>query len=321
MKTAALLLLVIASSAGYAVAADEQDADPLAAPVQRAAATLAGRNDADSLAAAAVLTLIQDRARAEQLAARANAAGPKRPDLLWLHAVLCDKMPTCDRKALEAKLRTLDPENGVTRVAALAEASDPENPGNADRLLAALAATKRVDLYWNPLIAHLSTAVASTKDLTVSQSVVSVIGVLAATSIPPFQATAKLCRGEELLREGRRARCQGIAQVFRQGDTTIVEMVGVSMTRQLFPEDSAEARAATEARRVSAYRLSTWGEDSARKIDDDAYARRYLENLHRYRREQDVIVAELVASGRSPTPPADWQPAPFPEQTAAPAAR
>jgi hypothetical protein len=238
-----------------------------------------------------------------------------------LHAVLCDKVPTCDRKALETKLRALDPENGVTLVAALAEASDPEHPGNADRLLATLAATKRVDLYWNPLIAHLGKAVASTKDLTASQSVISVIGVLAATSIPPFQGTANLCRGEELLREGRRARCQGIAQALRQGDTAIVEMVGVSMTRQLFPDDSAEARAAIEARRVSAYRLSTWGEDSARKLDDEAYARQYLENLGRYRREQDVIVAELVAAGRSPTPPADWQPAPPPNGAPGPAAR
>jgi hypothetical protein len=321
MKKAALLLLVIASSAGYAVAADEQDADPLAAPLQRAAATLAGRTDADSLAAAAVLTVIKDRARAEQLAARASAAAPKRPELLWLHAVLCDKVQDCDRKALEAKLRTLDPENGVSLVAALAEAGDPEHPGNVGRLLDALAASKRVDLYWNPLIAHLGKAVASTKDLTASQSVVSLIGVLAATSIPAFQGTAKLCRGGELLREGRRARCQGIAQAFRQGDTAIVEMVGVSMTRQLFPENSAEAQAATEARRVNAYRVSTWGETSARKLDDDAYARQYLENLGRYRREQDVIVAELVAAGRSPTPPADWQPAPPPNGAPGPAAR
>ncbi len=36
---------------------------------------------------------------------------------------------------------------------------------------------------------------------------------------------------------------------------------------------------------------------------------RYLDKLGRYRREREVIVAELTEAGRSPTPPADWQPA------------
>ena len=100
-----------------------------------------------------------------------------------------------------------------------------------------------------------------------------------------------------------------------------LEMVGVGMTRQLFPEDSGEARAANEARRVSAYRMSAWSEEPASKLEDDASARQYLENLGRYRREQDVIAAELAAAGRSPTPPADWQPTPPAAMAPNPAAR
>ena len=321
MKTAALLLVLIASATGYAATADEQDADPLAEPVQRATAVLAGRDDPDSLAAAAVLAVIKDRAGAEQLAARASAAGPKRPELLWLHAILCSSVPTCDREALEAKLRKLDPENGVTLVSALAEGRKAGDPAAMDRVLDALAASKRVDLYWNPLVAHLSKAVISTKTLTASQSVASVIGVLAGTGIPAFSGTAALCRGDELQREGRRARCQGVARALQRGDTVIVEMVGVGMTTQLWPENSPQVRAANQARRAFEYRTSVWGQDSARLLTDDTHLQQYLENLGRYRREQDVIVAELVAAGRNPTPPADWHLTPPHDGTPGPAAR
>jgi hypothetical protein len=130
MKVSALLLLVIASAAGYAASEEQQDGHPPDEQVQRAASMLARRGDPDSLAAAAALTFMKDRAGAEQLAARASAAGPNRPDLLWLHATLCGETPNCDRKALDAKLRALDPENGITLVSALVEASDtvPRRP-------------------------------------------------------------------------------------------------------------------------------------------------------------------------------------------------
>ena len=321
MKTAAALLLLVASAGGLAAGADEQDAGPLDAPVTEAAAKLGQRQDPDSLAAAAVLTSIKDRAGAEQLAARASAAGAKRPELLWLHAQLCTNVPTCDREALYAQLHTLDPENGVTRVFALAEARKADDRAEMDRQLDALAASKRVDLYWNSLIAHLADAVASTKTLTTTQSLVTVIGILAATTIPPFQGTAAVCRGEELQHEGRRARCQGVARALQKGDTSIVEMVGVGMAKQLWPENSREVRAANEARRVFDYRSSLMGQESERLLADENHARQYLERLGHYRREQDVIVAELVAAGRKPNPPADWHPAPPADGTPGPAAR
>src|SRR4051794_23743605 len=112
MKSAALLLLIVASATGYA-RAGELDARGLEKAVMNAATTLASRSDADSLAAAALFTKISDATRAEQLAARASAADPKRPDLLWLHAQLCYDLQACDRVAIDGKLHALDPENGA----------------------------------------------------------------------------------------------------------------------------------------------------------------------------------------------------------------
>ncbi len=306
MKVSAALLLAIVSAGGYA-ATEEQDAHPLDEPVQRAASTLAQREDPDSLAAAAVLTLFKDRAGAEQLAARASAAGPKRPDLLWLHAQLCETaVPGCDRKPIDARLRALDPENGITFLAPLGAAARAGNSPETDRLLDAVGSSKRVDIYWNTLIGHLATTIASTKELTVSQSVVAVTGAISATSIPPLLGTALPCRGEELQREGRRARCQGIVRALQQGDTAIMEMASTSLVARLWPEDSPEGRAAREARRIFDYRISITRADSARRLTDEAAALQYIARTSQYRREQDVIVAEIVAQGRSPVPPADW---------------
>jgi hypothetical protein len=321
MKTVAAVLFLVACATGAAAGADEQDADPLDAPVSQAAAMLSQRQDPDSLAAAAVLTLVRDRAGAEQLAARASAADAKRADLLWLHARICASVPACDRRALDARLRLLDPQNGVTQIAALSEDPSAHDPAEMDRRLDALTASKRVDLYWNPLVAHLAGAVVATKTLSVSQSLATVIGVLAGTAIPPFHGTAVLCRGDELQREGRRARCQGVARALQRADTSIVEMIGVGMARQLWPASSAQARAANEARRTFDYRASLMAEQSDRLLGDESHARHYLEKLGQYRREQDVIVAELVAAGRNPTPPAGWQPAPPEGGTPGPAAR
>jgi hypothetical protein len=322
MKTVATLLLLV-YAIGPVANGDESEAHPLEAPVSQATAMLSQRQDPDSLAAAAMLTLLKDRAGAEQLVARAraSAAGAKRADLLWLHAQLCAGAPACDRKALDAQLRALDPDNGVTLIGALAEDATADDPAGRDRQLDALAASKRVDLYWNPLIAHLASAVVSTKTLSVTQSLTTVIGVLAATTIPGFHGITALCRRDELERDGRRARCQAVARALQRTDTALVEMVGVGMTRQLWPESSAEARAAREARRVFDYRTSLMTQESERLLADDDHAAQYLEKLGQYRREQDVIVAQLVAAGRNPTPPASWQAAPPPGGTPGPAAR
>lgn len=301
MKTAALLLFIVASATGYA-ATEVPDAESLANAIDHASSVLAERSDADSLAAAALFTGLADAARAEQLAARASAAAPKRPELLWLHAQLCKDVPSCDRKPIDARLRTLDPENGAVFLPAL-RGSDA---AATDRLIAGVAGSKRIDFYWNPLIAHLATAVISTKTLAPGPSVVAVIGAASAVVIPPVAGASLPCR--DWIREERRAECKAIARAFLQGDTAVAEAAGQSMTEGLWPPESTEALAAKEARRVLAYQVSTNGKEAARRLSDEAAVQRYLDKLARYRREREVILAELAEAGLSASPPANWQP-------------
>jgi hypothetical protein len=323
MKTAALLLFIVASARVYA-GAEAPDAEAVANAMDRASSMLAERSDADSLAAAALFIGITDAARAEQLAARASLAAPKRPELLWLHAQLCKDVPNCDRKPIDAKLHALDPDNGAVFLPALQEVRPGTDAAASDRLIAQVAASKRIDFYWNPLIAHLSSAVISTKTLAPGPAVVAVMGTASAVVIPPV-AVASLPGRDWVLRDERRGECRAIARAFAEGDTAVAEVAGQSMTAGLWPPDSPEALAAKEARRVLVYQVSTNGKAVDQRLGDEAAVHRYLDKLARYRREREVILAELAEAGLSATPPADWQPgpatAPPTDGTFAPAAR
>jgi hypothetical protein len=305
MKSAALLLLIAASSTGYAGAA-ELDAQGLEKALSNAATTLAARTDADSLAAAALFTQVSDAARAEQLAARASAAEPKRPDLLWLHTQLCYDVQACDRVAIDAKLHALDPDNGAVFIHRL---QDLKGGKAGDQVLAAAAATKKVDFYWTRLIAHLAPAVISTRALPPSQSVVAVIGAASAIVIPPLKGAGVPCR-DWVPNEEQRAACKAIARSLLQGDTVLAQVAGTNLTERLWPADSREALAAQETRRTLMYQIFTNGAQGPQRLIADGGVDRYLDKLGRYRREQDVIVAELIEAGSKPTPPAGWTPVP-----------
>jgi len=320
MKTVALLMLLVAAATAYG-ADGEPDAESLGKAMTQAASVLAERTDPDSLAAAALLIGVTDGARAEQLAGRASAAAPKRPELLWLHAQLCKDVPGCNRKPIDAKLRVLDPANGAVFLPALGNPSaDTDATRQADRLIASLASSKRIDFYWNPLISHLSAAVISTQALAPGPALVTVIGAASAVLIPPVAGASLPCR-DWIPREERRNECKAIARAFLQGDTSVAEAAGQTMAQALWAPDSAEALAAKDARRVLLYQVLTNGAEAQRRLSDAAAVQRYLDKLGRYRRERDVIVAELTEAGRSPTPPADWQPAPPPKEAFGPAIR
>ena len=86
---------------------------------QQTALVLAKRTDADSLAAAGVLSrggiLSEDRHpdRSLSLLAQAAADAPERPELAWLQAQACQEAPPCEAEPLERRLRVLDPSNGA----------------------------------------------------------------------------------------------------------------------------------------------------------------------------------------------------------------
>jgi hypothetical protein len=76
------------------------------ARIAHAVDVLKMRTDADSLAAAGLLTLQKHPDQSLVLITRATIAAPERADLLWLHISMCRPGTSCDPVPLELRLRT-----------------------------------------------------------------------------------------------------------------------------------------------------------------------------------------------------------------------
>lgn len=298
---AARLLLIAGLLSGCATVAQARMAvDDRGAG--RALAGLTRRTDADSLAAAGLLSLAKHRDQSHALFARAVATKPGRADLVWLEAQSCEQAPSCDPKPIERRLRILDPSNGAGWLGALARADSQRDDEAKQAALAAIARSERVDVYWTSLIARLSRALEHTKAMSLGEAEIAVIGFLAAQGFP-YRVVSDSCRGERLQQQEVTETCRGIAKAFEQGDTYMTAMVGAAIAMRVWPKQSPQWQAANDARRAFEYRFKL-----LRKLEDhwpDARARSFLALCAQYRREQDVFRALLIQAGLRPDPPAE----------------
>jgi hypothetical protein len=264
-------------------------------------AALTQRNDADSLAAAGLMSIGNHTDQSLPLIARSTATAPERADLVWLQSQLCRQFSPCDPEPLELRLRELDPSNGAGWFGALARASSTKNAADIDAALASIGQADRIDIYWTTLVAHLSRAAARTGKISLEDAEVSIVGYLAAEAIPAYQYVSTACKGERLQNQKILADCRGVAKSFQRGDNLVTEMIGVSISKRVWPEDSPEWKSAAEARRVYEYRAKFFA-----KLDlhGEKGAKEYLALCDQHRREQDVFAAQLVAAGYDPNPPA-----------------
>jgi hypothetical protein len=270
------------------------------AHLTRAAGLMARKSDADSLAAAGLVSLAKHRDQSLSLLDRARAVAPDRADLVWLQIEICQKVPPCDSEPLERQLQTLDVSNGAGWMGALVRANAAKNDEAMDAALAAIGHAERVDIYWTTLIARLSRATAETKAVSLSEATTLVIGYLAAEAIPAYHVVFDACRGERLERAEVMADCRGVAKAFERGDTFITEMVGIRIAEHVWPEDSLEWKEAHEARRVFEFRSKYFADSDPWTV---AHTEEYLTMCAENRREQDVFLAELTARGKNPNPP------------------
>ena len=83
--------------------------------IQRIEQLLIAAGDADSLAAAAMLSIgpTVNPVQRLTLITRAVLKAPDRPELVWLNVRLCTQVDTCNPEPLEAPLHALDPDNGA----------------------------------------------------------------------------------------------------------------------------------------------------------------------------------------------------------------
>ena len=284
--------------------------------LQQAVAVLEQRSDPDSLAAAALLLPLTypagvrpaaNAAAARALLLRATTEAPARADLAWVEIEQCRQIPGCDARPEELRLRALDPINGATWINAMTRANAANDEAEKMAVLSALAATERVDVYWTTLTVHLTRALAATDKIALPEALVEVIGMLGAQVIPPYGATLSACRGERLNDAATVEDCRGVASAMERGDTVLTENIGVVIAKLVWPIDSPQWRAAAEARRVSDYRRRMSNPDMP-SLRDPRWAERYLVLCAQNRREQDVLLAELIDEGRSTEPPPDWSP-------------
>jgi hypothetical protein len=263
-------------------------------------AALLAAGDVDSLEAAALLTPKPVVERL-QLVLRAAAAAPARIDLAWLALALCIPVESCDVAPLEARLRALDPGEGSAWMGTLARTAAGTSQFAA--AFAGAAGSDRVDIYWNPLIVHVAQAVMRTRTMEDQQAVVLAIGLGAAQAIPPFQQLVRPCK--DVSQPENLGTCRKLSAALRHGDSFLVESLGLSIARRLWPASSDEYREATEQTRVLHYRLRTLGA-TVPDLTSEAGANRYLGFLAGHRTEQEAFVAALVERGISPSPPAGW---------------
>ena len=87
----------------------------------------------------------------------------------------------------------------------------------------------------------------------------------------------------------------------------MAETIGVAIARRAWPVNSQQWQAATESRRVSRYRSTTLSNLESTGDWDEANAANYLRLIKAHPREQDAIVAQLVAHDVDPTPPDKWR--------------
>jgi len=271
----------------------------------RTGAALIAAGDADSLQAAALLGVVADDPQPRlRLIERAAAAAPARPDIAWTNLQLCLRVGSCDPRPIEAHLHALDPGNGAAWSATLERSWKAKDAAALQTTLVAISNTERFGIYWNQTIAHVANAVIRTAAMEPKGAFVEAIGA-AAAQWTPEKAMTDFCQGRSLEQPDVLATCRRLSAVLRRGDTYLTEMVGLAVAMRVWPESSAEYRAAVQERRVAQYRADADERLLSRKPLDNAWVLHRLELLAAHDTEQEVVLADITSAGLNPDPPPD----------------
>ncbi len=302
----ALSCFVFANIGHAASEADRGTASERTTRLTREALVSAGT--ADSLAAA---TLFTDGsgydAPTQRLAliSHAVALAPGRADLVWLNLQICARVDSCDPGPLEARLRALDPQNAAAWSWSILRSAKINDTAAVHRDLLAISNAERFDIYYNPIVLHTTEAVLKVHTLEPRIALVTTIGYATAMIIPPFQPISNACKGDVLKSPEVVQTCRRVASVLRHGDSYLTEIAGIRIAKRVWSAGSAEYLDAVNAKRVGNYRLDMLNKTMG-TYPKNKEAESYLRLLTTHRTEQDVILAVILDSGLSPSPPPDW---------------
>ena len=281
----------------------ERNTTAAKAHVAKMVSALEAQGDADSLAAAALIGEWVSPARGLELIARAASQAPNRADLAWLNVSLCRVVSDCDPTPLEAHMRAIDPTNGAGWLGPLGRAAERNDGEERVRALGALGRTERFDVYWISSIRQASLAIERLHKWPAPESVVSVIGGMAAVVLPAYQYASRSCKGEALEQSEVLAACRGVARSLMRGDTYLTEMMGIAIGKRVWAADSEEGLRIREEERKQRYRMTAWGKLIPRQTFTNGWAKQYLEFTATVTTEQDLAAAELLRAGVPVDPP------------------
>jgi hypothetical protein len=265
-----------------------------------------------------------DTTQALQMLAAAAGRAPERADIAWLHSQLCAQVSGCEPESAEARLRKLDPGNGVAWLGALRRARARGDTAATSQILAAMGRSEYFNLYWNSLTFRVGTALsqqatgqknpqkkpekAPQKDPKnpvmdpLTSGLNEVVGWLSSLALPAFQPIKDACNGNSPSVAQARASCLQISDAMRRSDTYIVEGLGLGIAQRLAPAASQASNDVETQIELARYQRETATDLIDAQVDHEKFSQQLVELMKKLPREQDVFLTVLRWSGVSLTP-------------------
>ena len=273
----------------------------------REVAVLTAHATASNLAAAALLVPPNDPTsrQALDLIERAETLAPRRPELVWLHLAICERLK-CDAKAqIAAHLQALDPDNGFAWALDL-EHVQSSGARAVTAVIARIGAAPRMTVYWNQLEVMMVDALAvANPSQSLATRYLGAVGVLAAEAVPPLLPMYKACRLAQLDLPGRRAACEAMVARMEQSSTVLTQNLAPSLQERWWPPGSPQREVERAKLRRLDYLMTTSGRLRWWRINRDVALR--IEAARRSNREEDVELAVVKSLGLPLEPPVHWK--------------
>jgi hypothetical protein len=300
-----LLCTLMLSGCAY-TGRSEADGRSFRAERNREVAVLTAHATPGDLATAALLlTSDPDSRQPLDLIERAESLAPQRPELVWVHLAICERLKCQSRAQVATHLQALDPDNGFAWSLALGRLP----PSSSDAVTAALArigAARRMTLYWNELevmVVDALTVASPSQSLAVRGTYA--IGILAAEPIAPLQAITRACRLAQLDIPGRRAACAAVVAHMEKSDTDLAQSLALSIEERWWSAGTPQRAVLRAKRRQLDYLMTTSSRIRPLRMNHDMAIR--IAAARSTPREEDVDRAIVEAMHLPPDPPAGWQ--------------
>lgn len=270
-------------------------------------AALVAHPTADDLATAALVAQTGPRSeRSLELIVQAEALAPQRPELLWLHRALCARYQCDALPAIDARLQSLDADNGLVWLASLQQAWTSGSDEALTQAIARIGAAPKTTIYFNQLWVMAADGLAvADPTLSLGARGVDGIGMVAALAIPPLLPMLQACTLEALELPGRRSACEALAARLEQSDTALMQGLSLGMQARWWPADGPQRALVNAKHRRLDYLMTESGRLRPWHMERDVAVR--IDAARHSGREEDVELAVMRSFGLPPDPPASWK--------------